>query len=92
MVEETPASAGAAPLKDAAELLISAYRTLCHHPQDSAPTEQTLGDCLACSAIAEVHDMVRVFASSVYEATALCAHFERELLALRKTYPPRSAA
>lgn len=92
MAEETPASAGAAPLKDAAELLISAYRALCHHPQEYAPAEQAIGACFACSAIAEVHDMMRLFASSVFEATALCAHFERELNALRAECPPRSAA
>lgn len=92
MVEETPAQRSAAPLQHAAELLICAYRALCRHPQGCGSEEQSLGGCPACSAIAEVRDMVRVFASSVYESTALCAHFERELIELRNAYPPRTAA
>ncbi|TDP95451.1 hypothetical protein EDF62_0140 [Leucobacter luti] len=67
-----------ARLHGVAEALVRAYRTLCAHPGSTSP--QT---CASCEQIEEVRDMIRCTDDSPFEASALCAHFQQELRALR---------
>ncbi|WP_125098248.1 hypothetical protein [Leucobacter chromiireducens] len=92
MVDEDSASRTRALLQHTADLLISAYRDRCRTVEDRGRCGVSGAACAACSAIAEVQDMMRFVASSALEATALCAHFERELRELRAECPPRTAA
>ncbi|WP_025134412.1 hypothetical protein [Leucobacter sp. PH1c] len=91
MTEGVPAPTGEPLLQHAAELLIAAYRDWCRHGEGVA-SQLGAAACAGCSAISEVHDMMRLVATSTWEASALRAHFERELIGLGALRPPRSAA
>lgn len=59
------------------EALVRAYRGMCRHAEDSRTTR-----CSSCDQIDEVRDMIQCSAGSIFEALALCAHFQQELNAL----------